>query len=180
MSVIALVVSLVALIVTLSQALQQYFATAEGYRNCAASVIGPWHETRRRRFVWSEFRVECIYEAPLIRLLSPEELEKQKHRYGKDRVHMLCPTDGEDNSSNLVRATVHPERSQVGKWHLQSSLRWARELVRAPKQHDDREKSALPPAQPRDEAEAEADLAEDHASLVSWICKIKFLVRWTW
>ena len=37
---IALIVSLVALVSTILQVLQQYYSDAEGYRRCADSVMG--------------------------------------------------------------------------------------------------------------------------------------------
>jgi hypothetical protein len=37
---VALIVSLVALVTTVLQVLQQYYSSAEGYRRCAASVMG--------------------------------------------------------------------------------------------------------------------------------------------
>lgn len=42
LSIAALAVALVALIVALGQLIGQYFATADGYRRCQSSVMGPW------------------------------------------------------------------------------------------------------------------------------------------
>jgi hypothetical protein len=39
-AITALVVSLIALVTTVGQLLQQYFVTADGYRRCQSSVIG--------------------------------------------------------------------------------------------------------------------------------------------
>lgn len=41
-AVVALVVSLVALVATTGQLLQQYFSTADGYRRCQESVMEDW------------------------------------------------------------------------------------------------------------------------------------------
>lgn len=42
LSIAALAVALVALIVAFGQVTGQYFATADGYRRCQSSVMGPW------------------------------------------------------------------------------------------------------------------------------------------
>ncbi|KAL6252801.1 hypothetical protein RBB50_000520 [Rhinocladiella similis] len=63
---IALVVSLVALIVALLQALQQYTATAEGFRRCHPSVMGDWAALTKRRFRLSELRFETVFVVPVI------------------------------------------------------------------------------------------------------------------
>lgn len=93
------------------QLCQQYFATADGYRECAESVIGPWHRTRRRRFVPSEFRFETVYDAPLIRLLSISEcadLINYSDQHHEKRVHVLYPLNQESccEGERLLRETV--------------------------------------------------------------------------
>lgn len=60
----ALIISLVALVATTGQLLQQYFATADGYRRCQPSVMGPWGNLTRLRWRWREFRFETIYYVP--------------------------------------------------------------------------------------------------------------------
>ena len=62
----ALVVALVALVISLGQVLGQYFATADGYRRCQASVMGPWARKTRLRWRWSQFRFETLFTAPEI------------------------------------------------------------------------------------------------------------------
>lgn len=73
-AVVALVVSLVALFIALTQGSVQLFSTAEGYRKCAASIIGPWSSKRHRKWLWSEFRFETQYVTPHIALLNPADL----------------------------------------------------------------------------------------------------------
>lgn len=62
----ALLISLVALFTTLGQLLQQYFATADGYRRCQASVMGLWAKRTRLKWRWREFRFETIFVIPRI------------------------------------------------------------------------------------------------------------------
>lgn len=63
-STAALMVALVALFTTMSQVIAQLFATADGYRRCQDSVMGPWAKLTRRRFRWSEMRYETRYTTP--------------------------------------------------------------------------------------------------------------------
>ncbi|TAQ87940.1 hypothetical protein B7494_g3749 [Chlorociboria aeruginascens] len=68
---VALIVSFVALISTVLQVLQQYFSSAEGYRRCAESVMGKWSKGTHRRFRLKEFRVEVVFETPVLFLSPP-------------------------------------------------------------------------------------------------------------
>jgi hypothetical protein len=63
-AVVALAISLVALFTTLLQLLQQYYATADGYRRCQKSVMAGWAKYTHRKFRWSEFRFETIFVVP--------------------------------------------------------------------------------------------------------------------
>lgn len=65
-AVVALIVSLVALVATTGQLLQQYFATADGYRRCQESVMGDWGKKTRLRWRWRQFRFETLYSTPVI------------------------------------------------------------------------------------------------------------------
>lgn len=65
----AFVVSLVAFFIALGQLLQQYFATADGYRRCQRSVMGNWARKARLRWRWREFRFETLYTTPDILLV---------------------------------------------------------------------------------------------------------------
>lgn len=64
----ALAVALVALLTTLGQVFQQYFSTADGFRRCQDSVVGPWAKRTRLKFRWSEFRFETLFTVPHIML----------------------------------------------------------------------------------------------------------------
>ena len=67
LAIVAIVVAATAFFVTVSQVLQQYFATAEGYRRCQYSVMGQWSGFTYRKFRWSEFRFETRFITPHIR-----------------------------------------------------------------------------------------------------------------
>jgi len=64
----ALIISIIALTFSIGQLLQQYFATADGYRRCLPSVMGRWGTKSERRWRWREFRFETIYYVPDVSL----------------------------------------------------------------------------------------------------------------
>jgi hypothetical protein len=49
LSIVALIISLVTLFTTLQQLLQQYYATADGYRRCQNPAIAVWATHQRFR-----------------------------------------------------------------------------------------------------------------------------------
>ena len=75
LSIVALIISLVALLTTLLQLLQQYYATADGYRRCQNSVIAGWAAWTHRHFRWYEFRFETIFVVPHITFLECRSCE---------------------------------------------------------------------------------------------------------
>lgn len=70
-SLVALIVSVIALIGSILQLLQQYYSSAEGYSNCGQRVMGPWAQTRKRKFRWTELRFEVQFEAPVMFVCPP-------------------------------------------------------------------------------------------------------------
>ena len=72
-AIVAVVIAVIAFFVTTAQLLQALFGTADGYRRCQSSVIGPWASKTRRKFRWSEFRFETIFSTPDIRLQGKRE-----------------------------------------------------------------------------------------------------------
>jgi hypothetical protein len=68
---VALIISVIALISTTLQILQQYFSTADGYRRCTESVMGLWAIGTHRKLRSSEFRFEVVFETPVLFLAPP-------------------------------------------------------------------------------------------------------------
>jgi hypothetical protein len=66
LNLLALLVALVALCTSLGQLLQAIFGTADGYRRCQSSVIGPWAKFTRLRWRWRELRFETRFTTPWI------------------------------------------------------------------------------------------------------------------
>ncbi|EMR82872.1 hypothetical protein BcDW1_8565 [Botrytis cinerea BcDW1] len=68
---VALIVAVIALLTTCLQVAQQYFSSAEGYRRCAESVMGLWSGGTHRQLRIREFRVEVVFEVPVIFVAPP-------------------------------------------------------------------------------------------------------------
>lgn len=68
---VALIVAVIALLTTCLQVAQQYFSSAEGYRRCAESVMGLWSGGTHRQLRIREFRVEVVFEVPVILVAPP-------------------------------------------------------------------------------------------------------------
>ncbi|TRM69435.1 hypothetical protein BD626DRAFT_474034 [Schizophyllum amplum] len=76
----ALIVSLVALVVTLLQVVQQYASTAYDYRRCSKRVLGQWAQRTRRHFIFSEVRFEVTFSTPHLSIFFPRDYRTLKRR----------------------------------------------------------------------------------------------------
>ena len=72
-ALLALIVSLVALLIAFLQVIQQYAATAYDYRRCSVRTMGGWAKHTKRLFVPSEIRFEITYVVPHIEVLELRE-----------------------------------------------------------------------------------------------------------
>jgi len=113
----ALIFAIAALMIASGQLLQQVFATADGYRRCEISVIGPWADKTRLVWRWRQFRFETKFTTPDIVLYNINDLRAAEIRTGKSSmieditqsplVRMLClnsdPT--QDESADLASWT---------------------------------------------------------------------------
>ncbi|KAK0653151.1 hypothetical protein B0T16DRAFT_320581 [Cercophora newfieldiana] len=72
LAIAALVISIAAFVVSILQALQQYYSSARGYSSCGPKVIGKWAAFRHRRFLWYEFRFEVEFLTPVIFIARPD------------------------------------------------------------------------------------------------------------
>ncbi|KAK4610389.1 hypothetical protein CLAFUW4_13541 [Fulvia fulva] len=68
---VSLVIAIIAFFLSVIQAFQQYISTAEGYRKCAESVMGPWVKHRRRHFVLEELRFAVAFKTPVLFVAKP-------------------------------------------------------------------------------------------------------------
>ncbi|KAM7215884.1 hypothetical protein V8F06_008740 [Rhypophila decipiens] len=132
---VALVVSLVALLGTVAQVLQQYYASAAGYQNCGESVMGEWHKSKKRTFRWSEFRFEVQFESPVIFVCPPTNekgpVQNQPIRFIRGTPDSLKETDttfAKDENRRLMdlkNNQVHTADNERATWvtllsHLQT------------------------------------------------------------
>ena len=106
LSLAALIVALVALVNTVSQVLQQYVATADGYRRCNASVMGEWARFTRRRFKWRELRFETVFATPVIFLEVAYELRDVKSSNAS-----ITVLDGSEEMSQWPGMTINRDET---------------------------------------------------------------------
>lgn len=173
-AIVALIVSLIALVVTINQLVAQLAGTADGYRRCAASVIDVWHVKRKRVFKWSEFRFETQYVTPQVVLLTPREFQDYEYEYGE--VYLLNGPKLKDPVCKELNHTVHQEYGHFGK-------RRDRQRSRAPKatrriannNATDIEKGQTPQTQPlaiavaRPKTQSRPAIRSESDPLVSWL-----------
>jgi hypothetical protein len=116
LAVTAIVISLIALVSTIGQLLQQYLGTSDGYRRCRSSVMGLWGKSTRRAFDWGDMRFEVFFETPDIFLGHPEN----KRGPVKQRlVHYLTGTnESYINSRTETMATGADTRTdeELASW----------------------------------------------------------------
>ena len=105
----ALIVSLVALLTTVVQVLQQYFSSAEGYRRCAESVMGLWAKGTHRKLVPREFRFEVVFETPVIFVAPPDN---KKGPIAERAIHYVDGSDGSYTNTRILRPV---EQDQADK-----------------------------------------------------------------
>ncbi|KAK4038581.1 hypothetical protein C8A01DRAFT_47844 [Parachaetomium inaequale] len=122
---VALVVSLVALLGTVAQVLQQYIASAAGYSNCGESVMGKWHESKKRKFRPTELRFEVLFETPVF-FVCPATNDKGP--IPNKPIHFVSGTaqsleetrallkDEEARRQSLQGRTVHTADNERASW----------------------------------------------------------------
>mgnify|MGYP005988994289 CR=1 FL=1 len=88
-AVAALVISLVALLATFMQVMQQYYASAAGYSQCSEKVMGEWAKLKKRTFSWEELRFEVKFHAPVIFACEPHN---DKGPIANEKIHLLSGT----------------------------------------------------------------------------------------
>lgn len=112
----ALAIALVALLTALGQLLQQYFATADGYRRCQKSVMGYWATRTRLRWRWREFRFETLFTTPEIFLTgngAPVK-EGQILIIGSDDSRKLTMSSAEEQVFSATGIYTHLVRGLYG------------------------------------------------------------------
>lgn len=112
-SVVALIISVVALIGGILQLLQQYISSATGYSSCNERVMGPWAWTRRRILRYSELRFEVRFEAPVLFVCPPSNT---RGPVPNQEVKFLQGTEqSEADTMSLPIARTEKDRQQAEK-----------------------------------------------------------------
>ncbi|KAL9617982.1 MAG: hypothetical protein Q9160_007287 [Pyrenula sp. 1 TL-2023] len=174
-AVTALVVSLVALIIAVGQWVQQWFFTAEGYRRCAESVMGPWSKLRHRRRNFSELRLEVEYETPHIAIVS----DQQNADMLLGPVAKLADVPYQEFNLKekvlaALRATVEPERTTTESSWINTSYGTQMRKTFRSQRIDDPEKSTSA-SQMQSDAAAVASLRARSELHVTWLLLLKVL-----
>lgn len=125
LGLVALIVSFVALVTTVLQVLQQYFSSAEGYRRCHRSVMGLWAKGTHRRLRFNQFRIEVVFETPVIFAAAPDNkrgpvqgrdvyvIDGTSRSYKNTRV--LEPKE-QERADNDARKGVHTADDERASW----------------------------------------------------------------
>jgi len=107
--VVALVISLVALLGTVAQVLQQYYASAAGFANCGENVMGEWYKTTKRIFRPTELRFEVQFEVPVIFVCLPDN----KRGPVKDApIHFVSGTEESLRNTRTLSAKEEEKQRQ--------------------------------------------------------------------
>ncbi|KUJ11905.1 uncharacterized protein LY89DRAFT_786072 [Mollisia scopiformis] len=167
-TVIALVVSLVALFVSFLQLIGQLFGTAEGYRRCRRPFIGPWYALTKSHWLWSEFRYEIFYTTPDILLVdnsASSGITKAEHLWRLNSPHFNGRSKRVQARKDPTFLTVHGEEALK-----LNNLRWkeripriCKNLLKGIKRH------VCLPFHSSDIEEDEEDRGETAELVVSWI-----------
>ncbi|VTO88851.1 unnamed protein product [Fusarium graminearum] len=131
-AVVALVISVLAFVIAILQALQQYLATATGFSSCGEAVIGKWSQFARRQMVWSEFRFEVQFETPVIFVARPSNTRGPlgDDALAKDESRKIVRLDGsnanfkytdtvkeyDDNYKKSTQQVVHTADNEKATW----------------------------------------------------------------
>ncbi|KJZ73693.1 hypothetical protein HIM_06811 [Hirsutella minnesotensis 3608] len=127
---VALVVSVIALLATFMQVLQQYFASASGYSRCNEEVMGGWAKSKSRSFSWDEMRFVVQFDTPII-FVSPPTNDKGPIS-GED-IHFLDGTPESRSLTNTAEeqgdAEAKPRREHAGLVAGMGTGKYAKERV---------------------------------------------------
>lgn len=107
LSAVALVISLIALVIAIGQILQQYAATAEGFRNCRQDVIADWANLTRSPFDLRNLRYETRYVSPHISFAAPK-IFYESPTNDHERFDKVLPIGHKDLPRGLVQTNGLP------------------------------------------------------------------------
>ena len=94
-SLVALIVSLIALLLTFLLIAQHFVATANDYRHCSKRTVGGWSRRSSRRLIWNELRFEVLFTTPIISI----DLPSSGSMTGRD-IYTVPTTSSDTQTSN--------------------------------------------------------------------------------
>ncbi|KAM3423876.1 hypothetical protein BST61_g1272 [Cercospora zeina] len=126
LAIVSLVIAIIAFVIATAQALQQFAASAEGYRLCGEGIMGLWGKKTKRVFTWKEFRFKVMMRTPIIFVASPEN----KRGPVPDRpvynvlgtpksyadTHCRMPSQQEDDAKKAEAMKVHTADDEHAGW----------------------------------------------------------------
>ncbi|KAL7941176.1 hypothetical protein V8C42DRAFT_335554 [Trichoderma barbatum] len=126
---VALVVSVVALLATFMQVLQQYYASAQGYSQCNEKVMGGWAKTKTRQFRLDELRFEVQFDVPVIFVSPPKNQNGpvadapifylDGTQKSQDDTHSTSTLDErKEYKEKSVREKIHTSDNEKAAWYV--------------------------------------------------------------
>jgi hypothetical protein len=114
----ALAVALTALFIAIGQLLQQVFGTAEGYRRCQSSVLGPWARKTRLTWRWSQFRFEVKFTTPHLVLETnvPFQVRRQTINHRKTKRFVVAVDHTGSDASPIPSEKHKQENTDLVSW----------------------------------------------------------------
>jgi hypothetical protein len=114
----ALAVALTALFIAIGQLLQQVFGTAEGYRRCQSSVLGPWARKTRLTWRWSQFRFEVKFTTPHLVLETnvPFQVRRQTINHRKTKRFVVAVDHTGSDASPIPSEKHKQENTDLVGW----------------------------------------------------------------
>ena len=129
-SIIALIISLIALVIAFGQLLQQLFGTADRYRRANEQVIGPFAQTRKRLFHFTELRLETVLSTPHIKF-RPSQM-RQMNLVNNDMTMLYDPDYSLDailygwirrSHTSTVKTLLGHKKKPLVRGHAQANPR---------------------------------------------------------
>lgn len=104
LGIVSLVVSLIAFVLGVFSTITSYASTADGYRRCKESIMGPWGRATHRVWTFDEFRLKVMFLSPVIFVAPPSNTR------GPVKGRPIFNVDGTAESYHQTRTRSPPEQ----------------------------------------------------------------------
>ncbi|KYG46318.1 hypothetical protein M433DRAFT_208230 [Acidomyces richmondensis BFW] len=109
LGIVYLVISLIALVLGVLSTITSYASTADGYRRCKESIMGPWGRATHRIWTFDEFRLKVMFLSPVIFVARPSNTR------GPIKGRPIFNVDGTEESYRQMRTRSPPEQEAYEK-----------------------------------------------------------------